>query len=216
MVHTPGKNNVVADALSRVQIFSLTSTQHSAEEDSSDMIECTEAPLNAFKLQIVLEKDANEDILVSYPFPGFKKVIIRVHNFTEQSLTDIIRKYFIPNKLTGLNCSEEILGKFQNIFKEYSSTKMYKIRFTQNILKDITNTEEQENIIQVEHERAHRGIEENKRKILRKFYFPKITQKIRDFIKVCDACNTCKYDRRPLKVQLQETPIPNHPFEILH
>ena len=93
---------------------------------------------------------------------------------------------------------------------------MYKIRFTQNILKGITNTEEQENIIQDEHERAHRGIEENKRKILRKFYFPKITQKIRNFIKVCDACNTCKYDRRPLKVQLQETPIPNHPFEILH
>ena len=112
MVYTPCKNNVVADALSRVQIFSLTSTEHSAEEDSSDMIECTEAPLNAFKLQIVLEKDANEDTLVSYPFPGFKKVIIRMNNFTEQSLTDIIRKYFISNKLTGLNCSEEILGKF--------------------------------------------------------------------------------------------------------
>lgn len=56
IIYKPGKSNVVADALSRVQIHATTSnTQHSADADDSNYIPSTEGPLNAFKHQIILE-----------------------------------------------------------------------------------------------------------------------------------------------------------------
>lgn len=39
---------------------------------------------------------------------------------------------------------------------------------------------------------------------------------MKDFIRTCDTCNTTKYDRHPLKIHIQETPIPNHPYDIIH
>lgn len=52
--------------------------------------------------------------------------------------------------------------------------------------------------------------------IIKKYYFPNTAKKLRLIIKACDTCNTCKYDRRPLRVEIQETPIPEHPYEISH
>lgn len=55
-----GKENQVADALSRItieQTFFGEATQHSAEEDSSDLIGSSEKPINCFKTQIIFSKD---------------------------------------------------------------------------------------------------------------------------------------------------------------
>lgn len=218
IVYKPGKSNVVADALSRVQINSLTPTQHSAEDDDSNYIISTEAPLNGFRSQIIIETTTtNPETIITNPFPGYRRILIRRTKFDEQILTSILKEFCDPTKTNGLHTSEEILGQLQEVFKKYFSRPgLLKIRFTQTILRDVTDADEQEKIVRETHERAHRGIQENKYQILREFYFPKITQHLKKYIRVCDKCNTSKYDRQPLIIPIQETPIPNYPYQILH
>jgi len=50
-----------------------------------------------------------------------------------------------------------------------------------------------------------------KLQILEKFYFPRMASRIRSLVSSCRAC-----DRHPAKPELQLTPIPNYPCEILH
>lgn len=40
--------------------------------------------------------------------------------------------------------------------------------------------------------------------------------KIRQFVKLCAICNKNKYERKPYKIKLGETPIPKRPLEIIH
>ena len=93
---------------------------------------------------------------------------------------------------------------------------MVKIRFTQNQLQDVKEEDEQWNLIHKEHYRAHRGAEENKWQFLRKFYFPKLSQKMHDFVTNCRICHENKYDRNPIHFPVQKTPTPNQPFQIAH
>lgn len=218
IMYKPGKSNVVADALSRVQINSLTPTLHSAEDDETHYIISTEAPLNSFRSQIIIETTTtNPETIITKPFPGYRRILIRRTRFDEEILTTLIKEFCDPTKTNGLSTSAEILGQIQEVYKKYfCRSGLLKIRFTETILRDVTDTDEQEKIVRETHNRAHRGIQENKFQILREFYFPKITQHLKKFIGVCDECNTSKYDRRPLIIPIQETPIPNHPYQILH
>lgn len=218
ITYIPGKTNVVADALSRIQVNSLTPTQHSADDDDSNYIPSTEAPLNVFRNQVIIElNNTQPDTIITHPFPGFRRVHIKRTRYTAEILTTIMKDFFDPTKVNGLYTSENILGQLQEIFKNhFARAGILKVRFTQKLLTDVPDEEEQDKIVEEAHQRAHRGIDECKQQILRKYYFPSTSKKLKLYIRVCDVCNTCKYDRHPLRVELQETPTPNHPYDIVH
>jgi hypothetical protein len=65
--------------------------------------------------------------------------------------------------LTGENAifaPEEWLGEVQKIFKTFFKLKKH-IICSQSILEDVIDPQRQFDIIKTEHERAHRGIQEN-------------------------------------------------------
>ena len=215
ILYKPGKTNTVADALSRITC-SLTATMHSADNSDDFYIISTEAPLNVFKHQVII-RQGNDSIVTENPFPNFKRIMLTMKNINDNSLLQVLKNHFDPTKVNGLLTDEPIMGQIQEVYKKhFGNQKMLRIRFTQKLLQDIPQHEDQMDVIKDVHHNAHRGAEENKLQILRKFYFPKIQQQVREFIKNCRICNECKYDRNPIQYPLQKTPIPKSPFDIAH
>lgn len=213
--YKPGKSNVVADALSRI-VCSMTATQHSAENSDHFYIKSTESPINVFKHQVILKKGPDK-VNTEHPFEKFTRVNVFISDINDNSLLQVLKNHFDVNKLNGLLTTEEIMGKLQEVYKtHFGDKKLLKIRFTQRQLQDVREENEQWDLIHKEHYRAHRGADENKWQLLRKFYFPKLSQKLHDFIKNCRICHENKYDRSPIHFPIQKTPIPNQPFQIAH
>lgn len=217
MKYKPGRTNVVADALSRppqTDINTLTTTDHSNESSSHLLIPATEAPINAFKNQLFLKFGNEDSYSFQIPFPSYHRHTITKQNYSEQDIIAIFKRYLDPALINGLHTTESLMGKIQEIYPLHF--RNIKIRFTQTLLQDITNETEQEEIIASEHQRAHRNSRENKAQILKKFYFPSMHSKIEKTVRQCSTCREHKYDRHPPKPQIQETPIPQSPGEIVH
>lgn len=222
LVYFPGKSNKVADALSRIpaqEANTLTSTQHSAEEDESNCIVTVEAPINAFKNQLIIEQvttDESTGETVSYPFPSYQRTICKINTVSTSYLLDLMKRKLLPTKVNGLHCPLNILGAIQEIFQEHFSQSGLRVRHTLVRLIDIDDREEQIRILRETHERAHRGIDENRHQVLTTSYFPNINKGLRALINTCDVCNKTKYDRHPLVNKVQETPLPRYPYDIIH
>lgn len=176
LIYRPGKNNVVADALSRIA-FSMTGTQHSADTSDDFFIIATEAPINVFKQQIIL-KMGPDNIHTKILFNTYKRITIFISNINEATILKILQENFDHSKINGLFTTEAIMGQIQEVYRtHFGNQRLLKIRFSQKILEDIEDEEEQYNLIKKEHFRAHRCAEENKSQILRRFYFPQIRKK---------------------------------------
>lgn len=215
--YTPGKSNVVADALSRParsNINSLTGTVHSDESSSHNLIPAVEVPINVFRNQIILTFGNESNYQFQTPFQKFKRHIFNEKNYNQNIIINILKKYLNPNIINGLSAPENVMNLIQQVYTEHFAT--YKIRYTQSQVEDIISEPQQDEIIIETHNRAHRGPYENKLHILQKHYFPSMMKKIKDKIKSCSICKQFKYDRHPNKINLEKTPIPSYPGHTIH
>lgn len=224
--HRPGKQNVVADALSRItyelnvnenESDSDDATVHSADTDDSEFIQCTEKPVNYFHNQIFLKISPNESETYEEIFPRMYRRTITKIAFGVPALINIFREYMDPRKTNCIFCPENLIPSLQIVYKNYfSRCKTFKIFISQKLLIDLTDAEDQNLIIEETHETAHRGILENTEEIKRRFFFPNTKQKVRKYVILCEVCNKAKYERKPYKIKLGDTPIPKQPLEIVH
>lgn len=216
MHYKPGKANVVADALSRIQINSLTPTRHSADNDDNCYIPSTESPINVFKNQLVFKLGQHSHYILEVPFTGYKRHIFTEPRFSIDFLTSKLKSFLIPGQLNGIYTSEPIMGTIQEIYKDQFNPRIVKARFSQSQVIDLNDEERQLEEIKKEHNRAHRNAKENALQMLKNFYFPKMHKIIQQFVKTCEICKTEKYERNPQKYLHVKTPIPNYPSEIIH
>lgn len=222
-----GKQNVVADGLSRInQEINLNDegssssdnvTQHSDDTDSSEFIPCTEKAVNYFSNQIVLQIQTNQNQTSEQIFPKvFRHTLMKSH-FDEAEILKIFKDFIDPRRVNCIYCPENIINSIQQVYKTYfSRAKTFKIVISQKMLLDLRTAEEQNEIIENTHNRAHRGIEENLACISREYFFPNMKKNVIHFVLLCRICQAEKYERHPYKTTLAETPIPKNPMDVLH
>lgn len=239
IVYKPGRQNVVADGLSRIKIAEFNAltadstfgpnasiranvdeseqTVHSADSDGSDLIEMTFRPINSFARQIVLEVTESDNSKTEVIFPKVLRTTISRKSFEVRDIVEIFKEHLDFKKINCFYAPEHVFQKIQEAYKEtFSGNKKIKIIFSQKMLLDVVSTEEQDEIIRETHERAHRGVLENLHAIALQYYFPRMKSKINTFVKLCTECKRGKYERRPHKIKFAETPLPKRPLDILH
>lgn len=203
-----------ADALSRLEIeinsnsSSDSMTQHSADTYDSDFIPSTERPLNEFRNQIVLEISNETSRETETIFRNFHRITLKRPLFSPT---------ISPKCINGLYCDEKTLANLQIIYKNYFSRgKSLKIFWTQTVLTDITDEIEQDQIVSVQHDANHRGINETTKHIAQTYFFPGIKSKVTKYINLCKLCLKSKYERHPYKQKFKFTETPSKPLEIVH
>lgn len=214
--YKPGKENVVADALSRqYQINANTidnETIHSNVSSPAQICKRTSKPINEFKRQIFIEK-ANNDLATSYTVLNGDRSKFVIKFQTHEFLKNEMKK-LLGNNLNAIHSSLEILEEIKDIIKNTFSN--YKFIHTTEHLQELTKTEIIDKLIRTTHERAHRGIRENIAQILEKYYFINMSKLVKIFVKNCKICSLNKYERHPNRVVIGEAPIPTKGGEQLH
>ena len=241
LIYKPGKQNVVADALSRVRELDANANSQSSldvepsehEDDASDdesdgmtvhsadtsddyFIPCTEKPINTFRTQIIF-KIGNID-LTAYEqiFPKYHRHTITKNLYTEEEIVEYLKRTLNPRGVNCLRVPISLIQLVQEVYKKhFSSNRSYKVFISEILLDDVRVDEEQDEIVRNTHNYGHRGIKENKNQIIQKHYFPQLERKIKIFIDSCDICKKAKYNRKPPNL-IRKSTFGNKPFDRVH
>lgn len=167
-----------------------------------------------FRNQIILKVGDERSYQLVNPFTNYRRHIITQPHYSNLDIINIFKRYLNPGTINGLKTSEPLMGKIQEVYPIHF--RNYKVRFTQKQVQDIQDENEPEEKILSVHRRAHRNAQENREQIILTHYFPRMSKKIKFFVKRCSTCRENKYDRHPHKQVLNPTPIPTYPGHTLH
>lgn len=216
--YKPGKENFVADALSRQSINALQNEPQSdaatihSEESLTYTIESAEKPINCFRNQIILESAAFplERMLVL-----FNSKTRHLIGYTDRvSLINQVKDVVNPEVVNAIHCDLSTLACVQHeLVKCFPTTKFW---YCRKMVADITDANEQLEIVVTEHNRAHRAAQENVKQVLDDYFFPGMQKMANEVVANCKICNRAKYNRHPRKQELGVTPIPSRVGEQLH
>lgn len=217
--YKPGKDNVVADALSRQQINNLSdnssviteATVHS-EASFTNTILSVDKPVNCFRNQIIIEEGTVKGVKCYIMFGKKTRYFITFEN--DRDLFEMLQQVVKPDVVNAIHCDLPTLARIQHKLIELFPG--VKFRYSKSFVTDITNLNDQKEIIAAEHNRAHRAAQENIKHILEDYFFPKMGKKAKEFVTNCRICLQSKYNRQPTKYQIAQTPIPTKCGEILH
>lgn len=213
-VYKPGRDNVVADALSRQFLNNMSDTDATAHSESSlsNTIKTIQYPVNQFKRQFILTKGDHYHQSTKIIFQ--KKIRYTINYDTIVNLLHNLKKLVNPSVTNALCCDLPTLSEIQGPLVE--AFPGVKFIHTEKFVIDLTNPNDQQEAIATEHARAHRSLSENFKQILSEYYFPDMRKMLRSAVSNCKICLENKYQRKPPNPEIGRTPIPERPGEILH
>ncbi|CAB3222780.1 unnamed protein product [Arctia plantaginis] len=158
--------------------------------------------------------------VVSKPFESHVKVSTQISESSlESDIVNSIKEYVNPKVKTALLITPPLaMYKIIPIIQENFKSSAMKLVLTKVELENIKEYLKQQEIIKLYHEGKtnHRGINECYLALSRKYYWPRMKDHITKFINECSICGQSKYDRNPIKPQLNLVPPATKPLEIIH
>lgn len=216
--YKPGKENNVADALSRQQVNLVEQDTNSdcatihSERSLTYTIQAVEKPINCFKNQIIIEEAENPSKRTFIVFGNRARHLIQFRD--KNTLLGTIQDLVNTNVVNAIHCSLPILAHIQHdLVQLFPNTKF---KYAEKFVTDIFDQNDQMEIIITEHNRAHRAAQENVKQILNDYFFPKLEKKAKEAVGNCKICSKSKYNRHHQRHKIAETPIPSYLGEILH
>jgi len=137
-------------------------------------------------------------------FPSKRSFVLignkRRHNidFTcKESLLEELADIIVPKGVNGIHCDLHTLAMIQDeLVRQFPATKFWHCK---NRVTDIFAVAERREVLTVEHNRAHRSLQENVKQVLSEYYFPKMARLASEIVANCKTCARAKYDRHPKK-----------------
>lgn len=215
--YKPGNENIVADALSRVNtttgvINTLQSSDHSVSSSPIEEIHRTPKSVNNFRNQIHILYSDTDELIGSTIFPNYHVHTIR-YTSIRRLLSNLVHSISNQN-INAIHTTEEIFFEIKTEIKNKFPTA--KLVYSPTKAIDVTDRDEQLRIIKNTHERAHRNYKNNILEISEKYFWPQIRKDCKKNAIKCEICLTEKYERQPKKEILKPTPIPGEPGHSIH
>lgn len=212
IVYKKGKQNVVADGLSRIPPVELNLQELSNECFPNHTIYGPEI-VNKFKNQLIIRttNDSRKSPHIMFRiFPGQVRHVFHKPNYTKEELADIIKKYLDPAASNCIFGPLEIIQICNDIIKtDYN--KNLKVQYSNLLLPDLISAKDQEDFIRKAHNFNHRNHKLTYEEVRKSAYFPGMLGKIKTFVKNCEDCKFAKYERKPFKIPVSRR-IYDEPF----
>lgn len=215
LIYKQGKQNVVADGLSRIPRAELNSQLVLENEHYENHPAYDPEIINKFKLQLVLrvtdDKSKCPYINISI-FPGYTRHTFHQAEYTQEDLLRILRDCLVPGTSNGIFAPIQIILSCKNILKDHFNPGM-KVHFSNLRLPDIISEQEQIDFIKKSHNFNHRSWRLTYEEVQKSVFFPGMISKIKNFVKNCEDCKFSKYERKPFKIEITrrvyEKPLEN-------
>lgn len=173
--YKPGKQNIVADALSRqychfthIEDSELSDSIHSAPNSPEiNEIRKVSVPLNFYKTQFHLEESHTDELKTEISFPGYVLNHIKFTNIS--NLLRNMELAITSNRLNAIFTTEEIFYQIGSSL--HSNFPNVNLIFTTKKNRNVTDLNEQQYLIITEHERAHRNYNENYKQLKEQPFF---------------------------------------------
>lgn len=140
------------------------------------------------------------------------------NNF-DHDVLNFVKELIVPDKQYHLYFeTAELYEPFCEVIRKTFKWPSLKMKRCLKKLIDITDKNEIPEIIKNYHEAKsnHRGIDETLQRIKEKYYWPNLKNSVQTYINDCEICQRSKYERHPIKMELNVTPTASKPFEIIH
>lgn len=137
----------------------------------------------------------------------------------EADIMKFIKEHIVPGKLYSIYFDDpNVYEPFCDVISRNFRWPSLKFKRCTIKLIDVINNDDVKAVIKNYHEGKtnHRGIDETEQRIKMRYYWPNLKNSIQSYINECEVCQKSKYERHPIKMEMNITPTASKPFEIIH